>query len=90
MFNRQCAIDSYILHIVCGVKYTQAWGAITAVDTYDSAWEEWAGKPIWMGICFQRAVGGRMTPTLNHAQLIKHQLAFFPDGCAKMRSKARG
>jgi hypothetical protein len=37
-------IDSYVPHVVGGVKYTQGWGAITGVAAYDSAWDEWAGK----------------------------------------------
>ncbi|MDB5846569.1 MAG: porin, partial [Rhodoferax sp.] len=37
-------IDSYIPHVVGGVKYKGGWGAITAVGSYNSAWEEWAGK----------------------------------------------
>ncbi|MFK0688586.1 porin [Mesorhizobium sp. IMUNJ 23033] len=37
-------IDSYVPHVVGGVKYTQGWGDIIAVGAYDSTWEEWAGK----------------------------------------------
>ncbi|MDG4898497.1 porin, partial [Mesorhizobium sp. WSM4976] len=37
-------IDSYVPHVVGGVKYTQGWGAITGVAAYDSTYEEWAGK----------------------------------------------
>ncbi|TJW40162.1 MAG: porin [Mesorhizobium sp.] len=37
-------IDSYVPHVVGGVKYTQGWGAITGVIAYDSNYEEWAGK----------------------------------------------
>ncbi|WP_435926361.1 porin [Mesorhizobium sp. WSM4083] len=37
-------IDSYVPHVVGGVKYTQGWGAITAVAAYDSNYEAWAGK----------------------------------------------
>ncbi|RWF63903.1 porin [Mesorhizobium sp.] len=37
-------IDSYVPHVVGGVKYTQAWGAITGVVAYDSNYEEVAGK----------------------------------------------
>ncbi|WP_027053372.1 porin [Mesorhizobium erdmanii] len=37
-------IDSYVPHIVGGVKYTQGWGAITGVVAYESNAEEWAGK----------------------------------------------
>lgn len=37
-------IDSYVPHVVGGVKYKGDWGAITAVGSYNSAWEEWAGK----------------------------------------------
>ncbi|WP_256749571.1 porin [Mesorhizobium sp. Mes31] len=37
-------IDSYVPHVVGGVKYTQGWGAITGVASYDSNYEEWAGK----------------------------------------------
>jgi hypothetical protein len=38
------SIDSYVPHVVGGVKYTQGWGAITAVAAYDSNYEAWAGK----------------------------------------------
>ena len=37
-------IDSYVPHVVGGVKYTQDWGAITGVVAYDSNYEAWAGK----------------------------------------------
>ncbi|MBZ9661387.1 porin [Mesorhizobium sp. ESP-6-4] len=37
-------IDSYVPHVVGGVKYTQGWGAITGVVAYDSNYEEVAGK----------------------------------------------
>ncbi|MEI8699993.1 porin [Mesorhizobium mediterraneum] len=37
-------IDSYVPHVVGGVKWTQGWGAITGVVAYDSAYEEVAGK----------------------------------------------
>ncbi|MBN9551050.1 MAG: porin [Alphaproteobacteria bacterium] len=37
-------IDSYVPHIVGGVKYTQGWGAITGVIAYDSNYEEVSGK----------------------------------------------
>jgi hypothetical protein len=37
-------IDSYVPHVVGGVKYTQGWGAITAVAAYDSNYEDFAGK----------------------------------------------
>jgi hypothetical protein len=37
-------IDSYVPHVVGGVKYKGDWGAITAVGAYNSAWGEWAGK----------------------------------------------
>ncbi|SDA64631.1 porin [Mesorhizobium qingshengii] len=37
-------IDSYVPHVVGGVKYTQGWGAITGVVSYDSNYEEVAGK----------------------------------------------
>jgi hypothetical protein len=38
------SIDSYVPDVVIGGKYTQGWGAITAVGAYDSTWEEWVGK----------------------------------------------
>ncbi|MBZ9761011.1 porin [Mesorhizobium sp. CA8] len=38
------AIDSYVPHIVGGVKWTQGWGAITGVIAYDSNYEEVSGK----------------------------------------------
>ncbi|QPC94741.1 porin [Mesorhizobium sp. INR15] len=37
-------IDSYVPHVVGGVKYTQGWGAITGVGAYDSNYDEFAGK----------------------------------------------
>ncbi|TIN21822.1 MAG: porin [Mesorhizobium sp.] len=37
-------IDSYVPHVVGGVKYTQGWGAITGVVAYDSNYEEVTGK----------------------------------------------
>ncbi|MCZ8543222.1 porin [Mesorhizobium qingshengii] len=37
-------IDSYVPHVVGGVKYTQGWGAITGVVAYDSNYESVAGK----------------------------------------------
>ncbi|KUM23465.1 porin [Mesorhizobium loti] len=37
-------IDSYVPHVVGGVKYKQDWGAITGVVAYDSNYEEVAGK----------------------------------------------
>ncbi|MEI9404445.1 porin [Mesorhizobium argentiipisi] len=37
-------IDSYVPHVVGGVKWTQGWGAISGVVAYDSNYEEVAGK----------------------------------------------
>ncbi|TIT95627.1 MAG: porin, partial [Mesorhizobium sp.] len=37
-------IDSYVPHVVGGVKYTQGWGGISGVVAYDSNYEEVAGK----------------------------------------------
>jgi hypothetical protein len=37
-------IDSYVPHVVGGVKYTQGWGAIAAVGAYDSNYEAFSGK----------------------------------------------
>ncbi|GLR46129.1 porin [Mesorhizobium amorphae] len=37
-------IDSYVPHIVGGLKYTQQWGEITSVVVYDSNYEALAGK----------------------------------------------
>ncbi|MET3582205.1 hypothetical protein ABID19_005263, partial [Mesorhizobium robiniae] len=37
-------IDSYVPHVVGGLKWTQGWGAISGVVAYDSAYEEVAGK----------------------------------------------
>lgn len=37
-------IDSYVPHVVGGLKYTQGWGAITGVAAYDSTFEEYTGK----------------------------------------------
>ncbi|MBZ9724505.1 porin [Mesorhizobium sp. ESP6-5] len=37
-------IDSYVPHVVGGLKWTQGWGALTGVVSYDSNYEEVAGK----------------------------------------------
>ncbi|HEV2503305.1 MAG TPA: porin, partial [Mesorhizobium sp.] len=37
-------IDSYVPHVVGGVKYTAGWGSIVGVVAYDSNYEEVAGK----------------------------------------------
>ncbi|MER8810330.1 porin [Mesorhizobium australicum] len=37
-------IDSYVPHVVGGVKWTQGWGAVTGVIAYDSNYEEVSGK----------------------------------------------
>ncbi|RUT96936.1 porin, partial [Mesorhizobium sp. USDA-HM6] len=37
-------IDSYVPHVVGGLKWTQGWGALTGVVAYDSNYEEVAGK----------------------------------------------
>ncbi len=37
-------INDYMPHVVAGVKFEQAWGAISAVGGYDSIVEEFAGK----------------------------------------------
>ncbi|UVC14146.1 porin [Mesorhizobium onobrychidis] len=37
-------IDSYVPHVVGGLKWTQGWGAITGVLAYDANYEEVAGK----------------------------------------------
>ncbi|MER8671183.1 porin [Mesorhizobium sp. M1156] len=37
-------IDSYVPHVVGGLKWTQGWGAVTGVVAYDSNYEEVAGK----------------------------------------------
>jgi hypothetical protein len=37
-------IDSYMPHVVGGVKYTAGWGGISGVAAYNSNWEEWSGK----------------------------------------------
>ena len=37
-------IDSYVPHVVGGLKYAGAWGGVNAVVGYDSIHEEWAGK----------------------------------------------
>ncbi|MER9330301.1 porin [Mesorhizobium sp. M0488] len=43
-FYGKGTIDSYVPHVVGGVKWTQGWGAITGVVAYDSNYEEVAGK----------------------------------------------
>jgi hypothetical protein len=42
--GRVGTIDSYVPHVVGGVKYTQGWGAITGVVAYDSNYEQVTGK----------------------------------------------
>lgn len=37
-------IDSYVPHVVGGVKYTAGWGSVVGVVAYDSNYEEVAGK----------------------------------------------
>ncbi|TPK90573.1 porin, partial [Mesorhizobium sp. B2-4-12] len=37
-------IDSYVPHVVGGVKWTQGWGGISGVASYDSNYDEFAGK----------------------------------------------
>ncbi|MFD9898008.1 porin [Mesorhizobium sp. UC22_110] len=37
-------IDSYVPHVVGGLKYKGDWGSLTGVVAYNSAYEEWAGK----------------------------------------------
>lgn len=37
-------IDDYMPHVVGGLRYSQGWGALTAVAAYDSVNEGWAGK----------------------------------------------
>lgn len=37
-------IDSYMPHVVGGVKYTAGWGGISGVAAYNSNFDEWAGK----------------------------------------------
>ena len=37
-------IDSYVPHVVGGLKWTQGWGALTGVVAYDSNYEEVSGK----------------------------------------------
>ncbi|CDX60664.1 Porin omp2a [Mesorhizobium plurifarium] len=37
-------IDSYVPHVVGGLKWTQGWGSISGVIAYDSNYEEVAGK----------------------------------------------
>ncbi|MCV3210402.1 porin [Mesorhizobium sp. YC-2] len=38
------SIDSYVPHVVGGLKWTQGWGAVSGVIAYDSNYEEVAGK----------------------------------------------
>jgi hypothetical protein len=42
--GRKGTIDSYVPHVVGGLKWTQGWGAISGVVAYDSNYEEVAGK----------------------------------------------
>ncbi|MBZ9851958.1 porin [Mesorhizobium sp. CA14] len=37
-------IDSYVPHVVGGLKWTQGWGAVTGVVAYDSNYESVSGK----------------------------------------------
>ncbi|MET2827680.1 porin [Mesorhizobium shangrilense] len=38
------SIDSYVPHVVGGLKWTQGWGAISGVAAYDATYDEFAGK----------------------------------------------
>ncbi|WP_217575994.1 porin [Mesorhizobium sp. GbtcB19] len=38
------SIDSYVPHVVGGLKWTQGWGAVTGVVAYDSNYESVSGK----------------------------------------------
>ncbi len=42
--DKAYTIDSYVPHIVGGVKYSAGWGGIVGVIAYDSNYEEVAGK----------------------------------------------
>ena len=44
VFNYNNRIDSYMPHVVGGLKFEQAWGSIAGAVGYDSNLEEWAGK----------------------------------------------
>ncbi|KAB0540018.1 hypothetical protein HNQ68_003176 [Pseudochrobactrum saccharolyticum] len=44
VFNYSNRIDSYMPHVVGGLKFEQAWGSIAGAVGYDSNLEEWAGK----------------------------------------------
>ena len=37
-------LDSYMPHVVGGLKYTQGWGTLSGVVAYNAVYEEWAGK----------------------------------------------
>lgn len=37
-------IDSYVPHVVAGVKYAGGWGSVALVGGYDSTWEEFGVK----------------------------------------------
>ncbi|CAM5367902.1 hypothetical protein ATER59S_01522 [Aquamicrobium terrae] len=37
-------IDSYMPHVIGGLKYTAGWGGISGVAAYNSNFEEWSGK----------------------------------------------
>lgn len=37
-------IENYTPHVVAGLRYEQAWGALTGVAAYDARNKEWAGK----------------------------------------------
>ncbi|QND52633.1 porin [Phyllobacterium sp. 628] len=43
-FSYDYRIDDYMPHVLAGVKFEQAWGAISAVGGYDSVVEEFGGK----------------------------------------------
>jgi len=43
-YGHDYSLDSYIPHVVGGVKYTQGWGGVSLVGAYDSVHEEWAAK----------------------------------------------
>ena len=37
-------IDTYVPHIVGGLRFAQGWGALTAVGAYDTVYSAWAAK----------------------------------------------
>lgn len=43
-YGHDYAITDYMPHVVAGAKFTQGWGGVTVMGSYDSVHETWAAK----------------------------------------------